>query len=149
MAKVFNKGDLVTHITNWDRRGTFIFQTAVVYSAGMKQMVLTDEPTGEEMGRNYKPVIGDDDGTGTFHRMTDAEARAHCLKLGAAWIPSFIDSHEKMIAFNKERWPESGPGYENCMRRDIEQLHDPVGISYEEAMVILRAKMKADRENNQ
>ena len=144
MSKVFNKGDLVTFISNWDRRGTFIFQNAIVFSAGMKQMILTDETTGEEMGRNYKPVIGD--GVGTFPRMTDSQAREHCLKLATAFIPAFIEDHEKHIALNNERWPDSGTGYDNGMRDDIEELHAPTGISYDEALVLLRAKMKADRE---
>lgn len=93
---MFKKGQEVTYITNYDRKGTFCYQQAIVYSCGKKRMVLTDEATGEEMGRNFKPVLGalepDIDGNilrkvgGAFPRMTDAEAEAACLSAAARWL---------------------------------------------------------------
>lgn len=52
---MFTKGQRVNLIRNWDGKGTFFVTSAVVYSCGKKKMVLTNEKTGEELGRNFLP----------------------------------------------------------------------------------------------
>jgi len=122
MSKAFNKSDKVTFINDWDRKGTFYFQHAVVYSCGNKQMVLTDATSGEEMGRHYAPEHGEI--IGTFPRMTDEEATAHCLKAAADYVAAQPEYYERMIKNNSERYPEDRY-YEKSMRADLEKIHEP------------------------
>ena len=102
--KNFVKGQEVTYISSWDGKGTFRFTHGIVYSAGQKQMILTDAVSGEEMGRNYRPYIGMV--VGTFPRMTDAEATEACIKAAAGWLPTEIASHKRLIAHNAKRYPD-------------------------------------------
>jgi len=121
VSKQFSKNDQVTYITNWDRKGTFMFQHAVVYSCGNKQMVLTDAINGKEMGRHYSPEIGEAEGT--FPRMTDDEAIAHCLKHAEVFIPQHIAYYERLIERNREN-RFSDKGYRDNIRKDIDRMHE-------------------------
>lgn len=127
MTKAFNKGDLVTYIADWDRKGTVYFRHAVVYSCGKKQMVLTDAETGEEMGRHFAPVRGEDGACGTFPRMTDEDARAACLKAAERILERERAHYERCLAAG------NGADYDAAIRRNIEALHDPRAISHSEA----------------
>lgn len=126
MTKAFKKGDLVTYINDWDRKGTVTFRHAIVYSCGMKQMVLTDAETGEEMGRNFRPQIGEI--TGTFPRMSDDEARAAGIRLAEVILANERAHFERCL----ERG--HGAAYDAAVRKDLDALHEPRAISYGEAI---------------
>lgn len=128
MTKAFKKGDEVTYIGDWDHKGTVYYRHAVVYSCGKKQMVLTDAVTGEEMGRHFRPVVGEI--TGTFPRMTDEQAIAKCLEVGARIVAEERTRMERAIAL-------CGYGedheYTKAVRKDIAALHEPIATSYADA----------------
>lgn len=123
----FKKGQAVTEISDWDRKGTVTFRHAVVYSCGKKQMVLTDAETGAEMGRHFRPEIGNDVSGGTFPRMTDDEAVAMGLKIAAA-IQQYQREH-----FARCLAGGHGEGYNRAIQKDIDALHDLRAVSYAEA----------------
>lgn len=128
MAKAFKKGQLVTHITDWDRKGTVCFVQAVVYSCGNKQMVLVHEGTGKEMGRHFRPVLGSLETTmegnmcrmagGTFPRMSAEEVQEAGLKVAAA-IQQYEREH-----FARCLAGGHGEAYDAGIRKHIAELHD-------------------------
>jgi len=125
MTKAFNKGDEVTYISDWDRKGTVYFRHAVVYSCGEKQMVLTDAETGEEMGRHFDPVRAEIGDAGTFARMTDAEAAAAAL-----FLADSILIRETLHYHRCLQNETAGEAYKNAIRRDLVALHEPRAASY-------------------
>lgn len=144
MAKAFTKGQEVTFIADWDRKGTVTFRHAVVYSCGVKQMVLTDAETGEEMGRHFRPQVGClevrkcEKGYfympgGTFPRMTDEQAVEAGLKIAAA-IQSYERAH-----FDRCLAAGHGESYDAAIRKNIAELHDLRAISYAEASAAIKA----------
>lgn len=150
MAKDFKKGEKVTVISSWDRKGTAIYRHAIVYSCGNKQMVLTDEATGEEIGRHFSPCVGSLEYTikqhngwqsaspagGTFKRMTDEEALEACLKVGAADVEYQTAHYERCLAGGH------GEGYNNAIRKDLAMLHEPRAMSHAEAIAEVRKSLK-------
>lgn len=136
MTKAFKKGQEVTYIADWDRKGTYMYQHAIVYSCGKKQMVLTDAETGREMGRNYNPSLGRlEAGTemkngveyhcqpgGTFPRMTDEEAEAQCLKMAAAANQGRKEYYEGLKLTAWASAPE-------VMDKEIAALHEPRALN--------------------
>lgn len=143
MAKAFTKGQEVTFIADWDRKGTVTFRHAVVYSCGAKQMVLTDAETGEEMGRHFRPQVGSLETTiqnggyrmagGTFPRMTDEEAVEAGLKVAAS-IQAYEREH-----FTRCLAGGHGESYDAAIRKNIAELHDLRAISYAEASAAIKA----------
>jgi hypothetical protein len=143
MAKAFTKGQEVTYISDWDRKGTVTFRHAVVYSCGAKQMVLTDAETGEEMGRHFRPAIGSLEVVaqgnlrampgGTFPRMTDEEAVEAGLKIAAA-----IQAYEREL-FARCLAAGNGESYNRAIQKDIDSLHDLRVVRYADAAAAIRA----------
>jgi len=126
MSKDFIKGQAVTFVQDWDRKGTVYFRHAVVFSCGTKQMVLTDAKTGEEMGRHFNPSLGvrySNEGQ-TFPRLSDEEAIAVCLKLGAERVQSEKTRLEHCLTLGYSE------DYDNATRREIAQLHEPRALDY-------------------
>lgn len=134
MTKAFNKGDEVTYISDWDRKGTAFFRHAIVYSCGKKQMVLTDAETGEEMGRNFTPARAEVGRAGTFTRMTDAEAAAAALTLAANVLVSETAHFERCLQDNT-----ASKGYKNAIHKNLAALHEPRAGSYTALCAALRA----------
>lgn len=128
MSKAFKKGELVTYVASWDNKGTFYFVQAIVHSCGAKQMVLTSEETGEEMGRHYSPKAGDVETLhmgnwgATFKRMTDAEAEALCLEL-AAKVPSMWKAENE-----RRRTHNENIGRTVLCLYDLNEVHEPRAI---------------------
>lgn len=120
MAKAFKKGEAVTYIADWDCKGTVYFRHAIVYSCGAKQMVLTDSTTGVEMGRNFRPIVGEI--IGTFPRMSDEAAVTKCLEAGASIVASERARFDRCLAAGH------GESYNAAIREDIDQLHEPRAI---------------------
>ena len=126
----FKKGQEVTFITTWDNKGTFAFQHGVVYSCGTKCMVLTDPTTGEEMGRHYAPVVatlelmtnmregGFWSWSGTFEKLTDAEAVNTCLQLANAYIEWERSNIQRAIQNNIDQ-----TGYVRVMQQNLAAIH--------------------------
>lgn len=125
MNKAFRKGELVTYISSWDNKGTFSYTQAVVHSCGKVQMVLTEETSGREMGRHFKPAVADTatlstfNWNGTFKRMSDAEAEALCLKLGAELPAVFEAENARREAWNVQQ------GRTCLCPHDLNELHEP------------------------
>lgn len=139
MTKAFKKGDEVTYINDWDRKGTAFYRNAVVYSCGKVQMVLTDAETGEEIGRHFKPAIGEL--TGTFPRMTEAEAIEQCLKVGASVVEAETKRLNHCLKVSEENcW---GTGYDASIRKDLAALHEPRAGKHEELVKAIRAAVAA------
>lgn len=136
--KAFNKGDEVTYINDWDRKGTTFFRHAIVYSCGKKQMVLTDAETGEEIGRHFTPARAEIGGAGTFARMTDAEAISAALILAGNIIASQTAHLERCLQNDA-----AGEGYKNSIRKDLAQLHEPRAASYRELSDAVRRAFAA------
>ena len=100
MAKAFTKGQEVTLISNWDGKGTFSYTHAIVYSCGQKQMILTDAMNNKELGRNFKPVMGEFYYTGAvFPRMSDERAIAVACEAAS----NFLKEEEIDISHKQTR----------------------------------------------
>lgn len=93
----FKKNQNVFLIQSWNGKGEFQVVTAIVYSCGKKQMVLTDANTGRELGRNYLPtreqrarfdlVINDNE-----------DARAIAMEQAAKFIAYEIARYERIVS---------------------------------------------------
>ena len=83
-TKDFTKGDRVTLIRDWNDKGAVYFNQAIVFSCGAKRMILTDEETGEELGRNYSPKLAANGALGTRPRVEGAELIAEAFAVAAA-----------------------------------------------------------------
>jgi hypothetical protein len=127
MTKAFNKGDAVTLVSDWDRKGSTYYRHAIVYSCGKKQMVLTDAETGEEIGRHFRPERAELGNDGTFARMTDDEATAAGLVLAVNILARETAQFERCLQDDI-----AGEGYKNAIRRSLAQLHAPDAASYKQ-----------------
>lgn len=155
MAKAFKKGDIVTLIADWDRKGTVTFRHAVVYSCGKKRMVLTCAKTGEEIGRNFRPEKGSvtnqitelvpgnggmkylKPAGGVFDGMTDEAAEALGLTIAAELL-----AHERQhYAERLQRWG-SDASYAASIQKDIDALHEPRALDYHDAVAAIRTAIK-------
>ncbi len=121
----FTKNDEVTFIASWDRKGTYFYQHAVVYSCGEKQMVLTCEVTGKEMGRHYTPVVGDVEGT--LHRLSDTAAVAQCLVAATVFLVKEKASIQRLLECNT-----GNIHYCKCMQEQLTELHEPRALQHKE-----------------
>jgi hypothetical protein len=135
-AKAFKKGDLVTYIADWDRKGSTYFRHAVVYACGKKQMVLTDAETGEEMGRHFRPVRAEGLGeVGIFARLSDADATAHALALAQVIIDRETKNYEHCLTLGH------GEGYNASIRKGLAAIHAPDAAPYSARTAHLREKL--------
>lgn len=125
MDKAFTKGERVTLIQSWDNKGTAAYRHAVVYSCGKARMVLTSEATGEEIGRNFTPARGNMESVaafnwyGVFTRMTDEDAAALCLDVGARVVEAARAQYRACVARN------NSPEYRAAMDKNEAELHEP------------------------
>jgi hypothetical protein len=124
MTKAFNKGDAVTYISDWDRKGSTYYRHAIVYSCGRKQAVLTDAETGEEIGRHFRPECAALGNAGIFTRLTDAEATAAALALAANIIADETEHYERCLQI------DASEGYKNAIRKALAALHAPDAAPY-------------------
>jgi hypothetical protein len=114
----FTKGQKVTRIANWDGKGTFCFQQAIVESCGAKKMTLKCEETCVMMGNNFRPVaggVGDYTDCYTFPRMTDDEAAEKCAEIGQ------IFSEKQKAYFETRKAKDDSPVYWDG---EIAKLHE-------------------------
>lgn len=135
MSKAFKKGQQVTFIQSWDNKGTVTYRQAVVHSCGTKQMILIDELTSEEMGRHFRPELGDVskvtafNWNATFPRMSEEEAIALCLDAGA----KVVAAERESIAACRVRNVNAPATYHRALDRDEAALHEPRAVNYHAA----------------
>lgn len=128
MKPAFKKGDLVTHFGTWDNRGTIWFRQCRVYSCGHKVMILTDVKSGEEIGREFRPVKASGLELGTYEAMTDKEAESFCLPLGQAYIDQQRFHFQRCIEGNlTSRF--SSESYREAMQKLSDELHEPRALN--------------------
>jgi hypothetical protein len=127
-TKAFQKGELATLFGSWDNKGTVYFRQAVVYSCGSKRMILTDEATGEEIGREFAPVRAESlenvtahNWQATFPRMTDAEAESFAIAAGA----KVVEAMRVFCEGRKVQFADAGDRYIEAMNESIAELHEP------------------------
>jgi hypothetical protein len=120
----FRKGQLVTFLQDWDRKGSVKVYDLVVYSAGKKQMILVDETGQKFAGANFRPTFlqyGYVGAENEVHlRLTPEQADAAALDLGARVVA--IETANKLRAI--ERNPND-PRFQQAMRDEIAKLHEP------------------------
>lgn len=140
-TKAFTKGDLVTKISDWDRKGTVSFRHAIVYSCGKKRMVLTDAVTGEEIGRNFRPQVEQYGFDVVVPRLTDEQAIEAGLAMGAKIVAREL--HQMEVAIERSGYTPDH-GYVRAMRKGIAALHEPRCASYDELSEEVRARVAAE-----
>jgi hypothetical protein len=133
MGKAFTKGQEVTILASWDNKGTVYYRDAIVHSCGQKQMVLTSAHTGEELGRHFRPVLGDIEQArafwlGVFPRMTEEQAVASCLR--AAGL--VLKTERTFLAERKAKYSHN-TGYIRCIEKDEAALHEPAALNRNDA----------------
>lgn len=126
MTAAFKKGELVTVLKDWDRKGTVTFRQARVYSCGLKRMILTSLKTGEEFGRDFDAVKATGHEQGVHPVMTDEAALTICLEIGADVLEYQRAFLARCLAGNH------GTGYDNSINQQINDLHEPRGIAFPE-----------------
>lgn len=139
-TKAFTKGDLVTIISNWDRKGTVVYRPGVVHSCGKKQMTIYCPIKGDEIGHHFEPKRAEGNVVGVHARMTDEAAIAIALVAGADIVADEKARMERAIAHYG--YPETD-GYTKAVRKGIAELHEPRALTHEQAMVAVRAIVAA------
>lgn len=134
--KAFTKGDLVTIISNWDRKGTVVYRPGVVHSCGKKQMTIYCPVKGDEIGHHFQPKRAEGNVCGVHVQMSDEAAIAIALIAGAAIV---ADEKRRMEHAIAHYGYDEDHGYTKAVRRDIAALHEPRALSHEQAMVAVRA----------
>jgi hypothetical protein len=130
--KAFTKGDRVTIISNWDRKGTVVYRPGIVHSCGKKQMTIYCPVKGDEIGHHFQPKRAEGNVCGVHPAMSDEAAIAIALIAGA----DKKARSERAIAhygYGEDH------GYTKSVRRGIAELHEPRALSHEQAMVGIRA----------
>ena len=129
MSKAFTKGQKVTHLASWDSKGTVTYRDAIVHSCGTKQMVLTDEATGQEMGRRFSPEMGSLERVNlylgaTFPRMTEEEAIAASLKFGGLVVEYQRKHYAACLSSS------TNARYKAAIEAEASELHEPRAMRY-------------------
>lgn len=119
MAK-FTKGEAVTYLQNWDRKGTVRIVNLVVYSCGKQRMVLVDEAGVKFPGMFFQPVTNQYDFGRVVSRLTAEQAEIEGLRLGAEIASEELRRLKHCIAANV-----TNKGYIIAINKDIADLHEP------------------------
>ena len=70
--------------------------------------------------------------------MTDAEAKAKCEELAAAFLVDIAAHYRRMGATGEE----NGEGYARAMLAELDKLGEPTGLNYHDACEAIRAQVK-------
>lgn len=106
---MFKKSQNVNLVKSWDDKGTVSITPAIVYSCGKKQMVLTHAVTGEELGRNFKPMR--EGWAGELVLTIEENAETVAMEMAIVIREKFIANETKMIA--------NGNGSEYWAKRQV------------------------------
>lgn len=128
--RAFTKGDAVTLLSDWDRKGTVRVAELAVYSCGAKQMILVEPGTEERFeGQNFRAVVGpqgDHPGTAeVYPRMTPERMYAVA-----------IDKAERILAHERAHFARcmahsnSDANYTRAMQKGLAELHEPRVVRY-------------------
>jgi hypothetical protein len=137
---MFKKGDLVTYISDWDRKGTVTYRSAIVHSCGKKQMVLTCADSGEEMGRFFKPVRAEKGQFGTFPRLTEEQAVEYGLAAAQGLLQYERERCETILAGPSARCDS---GYRAAIQKNLDALHEPRALPLATVSKLLQAAIAA------
>ena len=119
MTKAFKKGDKVTIISDWDKKGTCSYQDAIVHSCGKKQMVLTCAETGKELGHHFRPERDQYGRAAVFPRMTRDEAIAATLSFAKVIVENeIVQANNRLSQHTDER-------DEAFWRKYLQEIHEP------------------------
>ena len=135
---MFTKGQKVTHISRWNNLGDFTYRDAIVYSCGKKRMILTDEITGEEIGRNYNPS-GETFGEFTVPRISVEDT----IALASEKSKEFRIKKEELLRHCLTI--DASDAYKKAIQTQLDELlsHVPVIMTHQEAQEIVKKKVAA------
>ena len=135
---MFTKGQKVTHISRWNNLGDFTYRDAIVYSCGKKRMILTDEITGEEIGRNYNPS-GETFGEFTVPRLSVEDT----IALASEKSKEFRIKKEELLRHCLTI--DASDSYKQAIQVQLDELlnHNPVIMTHSEAKEIVKKKVAA------
>ena len=125
MAKAFKKGDTATLITSWDGKGAVVARRVTVQSCGVKRMTLTDTETGECLGCNFRPALGDvNEATrgwsGTFHATDESSVQALAIEAASRILAeSRVRAAKRLADFVADPGPVL-PQYQPKVKAELE-----------------------------
>lgn len=115
----FKKNDTVAVIHSWDDKGTVSIRRAIVQAWGDKVIRLMDLETREMFKYATAAAMVNRTGHKIVANDSNATLEAIALKVGAEMIEYQKAHYARCLAGNH------GEGYNNAIRRDIAQLHEP------------------------
>jgi hypothetical protein len=119
----FAKGQKVTMLRDWDRKGTItIRQDLTVYSCGTKRMILVDEAGVRFAGAALVPQEQQSGGVGfkVVARVSDEMAEKLALEMAADVLAAQREHFARCLARHS-----GDEGYCNSIRRSMAGLHEP------------------------
>lgn len=127
MTKAFTKGQKVTVIGDWNGKGTCYVRQATVHSCGTKQLKLTCDSTGDEFGRNLRPVVAEAGQPGVRPRLEGAALEAEAMSVAV----TVLESERARLTHCRDKvGPTAGYGYTEAMQRGLDALKTPVWGHY-------------------
>ena len=142
MGKAFTKGQRVTVIGDWDRKGTVWVRHATVHSCGTKVLRLTCDVTGDEFGDEYAPVVAEQGRCGVRHRLDGSSLEAEAM----AVAKHQLEAERKHLTECRDR-NAAGPNpcrhYAAGTNASLAALHDPCWEMYEVLCERVRARVLA------
>ena len=138
MKKQFKKGQHVTLLGHWDRKGTMTYRFVTVHSCGSKRMTLLDDESGECLGSNFTPYTELErvltHGTSTTITETNEEVvRSLCLGFAGEYLANERNNLNECMRRNA-----SNSGYCKAIQKDIAELHEPRVLPYADALREIR-----------
>jgi len=124
---MFKKGEKVSYISDWDRKGTVVTREAIVYSCGKKQMILTCAISGKEIGRNFKPQVAEAGETGTYKLLEGDALQAAAMLVAEKVLEKERAHFARCLAIG------AGANYDDGIRKQLAQLHDAEVLTRAEA----------------
>lgn len=124
MGKAFTKGQRVTVICDWDRKGTVWVRHATVHSCGSKVLRLTCDVTGEEFGWCFAPAVAQHGCVGVRPYLDGAalDAEATAVAVNA------LERERAHLTFARDRvanGPHPCHRYIAAMNANLAALHEP------------------------
>lgn len=127
--KAFKKGQRVTVLGDWDRKGTVYIRHATVHSCGSKVLRLTCDRTGDEFGREFPPQIAGPGEVGVRPFLSGEALQAEA----AAVAEKVLADQRKSITACIEMNPGEAR-YIAAMKQDLAELHAPRVAMYSELL---------------
>ena len=116
---MFTKGQKVTYIRDWDRKGTVTINQLVVHSCGKKQMILVDENGKKFSGQNFLPKNEQYFSGLVVDRVEGEEAEELAIKVAENILQKEREHFNRCLSSGREE------GYNAAIRDSIAKLHEP------------------------